>query len=49
MYEVLEASTNLKRPYMQRIIDDNKRTSINLEGVSLVSLRDADVISGRSV
>jgi len=46
MYEVLEASINLKRLFVQRIIDQNKRTSINLEGVSLVPLRVADVISG---
>jgi hypothetical protein len=46
MYEVLEASTNRKSLFVQRIIDRSKRTLINMEGVSLVPLRDADVISG---
>jgi hypothetical protein len=49
MDEVLEASTNLKILFVQRIVGQNKRTSINLEAVSLVPLRDADVISGRYV
>jgi hypothetical protein len=49
MYEVLEASTNCKRLFVQRIVDRSKMTSINLEGVSLVPLRDADVISGSYV
>ena len=49
MYEVLEASANRNRLFVQRIVDRSKRTSINLEGVSLVPFRDADVISGRCV